>query len=121
MFKSFKNTKPKPLLISVFITLLYPTLRAISAPINRLQLFTDAVTYTSLGLMFFGIFYSMVLHGDHDIGAFTVSKLSKKADKQSFKAFMENQREKRADAFNYPLFLGVVYFLVSIVIAYCFL
>ena len=45
----------------------------------------------------------------------------KKEDKQSYEAYMADRKEKREEAFNYPLFLGIVYILFAIVTSYCFL
>ena len=36
-------------------------------------------------------------------------------------ALLRELKEKRADAFNYPLFLGIVYVLASVVVVYGFL
>ena len=39
-------------------------------------------------------------------------------DPQNFAKYKKELQEKREDAFNYPLFLGILYLAVSAVIAY---
>ena len=96
----------------VIITLGYPAARAFIAEQNKLQLFSDAMTITGMVLIIGGLIYSFVLHGDFDIGGFVMTNFGK------YKAKQEAARMK---TFNYPLFLGILYLIVSAVIAYGFL
>ena len=106
----------------VIITLGYPAARAFVAERNKLQLFTDAMTITGMVLIIGGLIYSFVLHGDFDIGGFVMKRGFRRVDDMAnfgkYKAKQENARKK---SFNYPLFLGILYLLVSAVIAYGFL
>ena len=44
--------------------------------------------------------------------------VQRRGEPQTFKTYMENRKEKREAAFNYPLFLGVIYLAVSAILAY---
>ena len=128
MLKKLKNIKPGLLIGHVVITLAYPAFRAIRAESGRLLIFTDALTIVGLVLVIGGIIYSLVLHGFFDVSnyfiqrgvrSFRFGRHSKELDQgKSIDEFLREARERREDAFNYPLFLGIVYLLASIVLAY---
>lgn len=132
-FLNLKKIKPVPLITQVIITLAYPALKAFTATDNRLIIFTDIMTVVGLFLLVVGIIYSMNLHGDFDISRFYLQRglrsfrlfaprLSEElTQNQNAAEFLRDRKEKRADAFNYPLFLGIVYVLASVVIVYGFL
>ena len=121
MFKRWKNIRPRPLLINLAVTLAYPAVKAFTSADHRLQVFSDILTIVAVLLLIAGVFYSMLLHGDFDISGFLLRRGVKREDKQSFQAYMDDRKEKREEAFNYPLFLGLCYLVVSAVIAYGFL
>lgn len=117
-YLKLKNIRLRVLLVHLIITLGYPLARAVTAERNRLQLFTDAMTWVALVLLIGGVVYGMVLHGDFDISSFVFRRGARKNAEQSYSAYRENQKEEREEAFNYPLFLGIVYLIASAVIAY---
>ena len=121
MLKRFQNIKWQTLLIYVLISLAYPVVKALVSSGNRLQIFTDILTIFSMVLIIVGIFYRLVLKGDFDVTGFVFKRGAQKDMNQSFETYEKNKREEREAAFNYPLFLGILYFVVSIVIAYGFL
>lgn len=121
MFKKLKNIRLRPMISHLIVTLAYPAVRAATADSNRLQLFTDAMTITALVLVIGGVVYSSILHGDYDISRFVFDRGARKEKKESFAAFKQNQKQKRAEAFNYPLFLGIVYLLAAAFIVYVIL
>ena len=140
MLKRFKNINIRVLISHLIVTLAYPAVRAAAAQQNRLQVFTDAVTvkaYVSESsrllvftdavtiiayiLIIGGIVYSLYLHGDFDISGFFLKRGVKSDDNKNFDAYMTDRKEKREAAFNYPLFLGIVYLIAAVVISYCFL
>ncbi len=133
MFKKFKNIQPGVLLSHVIITLAYPAVKAFLSPNRRLLIFTDAMTIVALVLVILGIVYTMVLHGDFDIGSYFLQRGGRslarfftrsgkeEASQKDLAAFLRDAREKREEAFNYPLFLGVVYLIAAGVLAYGFL
>ena len=118
--KSFKNIKLKVLLVHLIITLVYPLAKAFTAESNGLLIFTDTLTIIACILLIGAVIYGFVLHGDFDVSAFVMRRASKHAPKQTFAAYKQDRNEKREEAFNYPLFLGLVYIVVSLVIAYVF-
>lgn len=120
MRKRLKNIRLRPLLSHLIITMGYPVVRALLAEEKRLLLFTDALTIVGMMLLAGGVFYSMYIHGDYDVTGF-VLKRGRRGENQTFSAYMADRKEKRADAFNYPLFLGIVYLALSAVIACVFL
>lgn len=135
MIKKLKNIKLSPLITHLIVTLAYPAVRAFTAEKNRLLLFSNALTIVGLILMVVGIIYSMNLHGDFDVSRYYLRRGVRsfkffsprqseelKQDREENPAeFMREMKEKREEAFNYPLFLGIVYVLVSVLIAYVFL
>ena len=118
MLKCFKNIRLRPLLIHIMITLAYPALKAWISEYNRLQIFSDAMTIIALLLLILGIFYALFLHGDFDITQFVMKRGTHKGVMESFATYLEDRAQKREEAFNYPLFLGIIYLLAAAVIAY---
>ena len=105
----------------VIITLGYPAARAFIAERNKLQLFTDAMTIIAMVMIIGGIVYALALRGDFDISAFVMRRGMKRDDTQNFQKYKDDRNKKREASFNYPLFLGILYLIVSAVIAYGFL
>ena len=116
-----KKPKLRPLLSHLVITLGYPAARALTAPDRRLLRFTDAITITALVLLIGGMIYSMILHGDFDISSFVFRRGAQKEMKQDFRAYKAEREEKRAEAFNYPLYLGLAYLALAAILAWGFL
>ena len=121
MKKIFSKINPRILIVHLIITLGYPAARAFSAEKNRLMLFTDSVTIIALVLLIGGIIYALLLRGDFDISGFLMHRGMHVNTEETYKMFKESQKQKREDAFNYPLFLGILYLIVSAVIAWFFL
>ena len=113
--------KPKPvtLLAHVLVTLVYPAARALTAPQNKLLLFTDAMTIIAMVLLACGIVYALVLRGDFDISGFAFIRGLRGGGK-NYEAYRADRKEEREEAFNYPLFLGILYLLAAAVIAWGF-
>ena len=133
MLRKLKNIKPGPLISHLVVTLAYPAFKAFTAADQRLLAFSNAVTIVGLILLVVGIIYSMNLHGDFDVSRYYVQRglrsfrfytprqneLSDINENPS--EYLNDLKEKRANAFNYPLFLGILYVLASVVIVYGFL
>ena len=117
----FKNIKPRLLFTHLLVTLAYPAARALTAERGGLLLFTDAMTITGLVLIICGVVYALYLRGDFDITAFELRRGAGEEGQKNYKAYLADAKEKREEAFNYPLFLGIIYLLVSGVIAHAFL
>ena len=105
----------------VIITLGYPAARAFIAERNKLQLFTDAMTIIAMAMIIGGIVYALALRGDFDISAFVMRRGMKRDDTQNFQKYKDDRNKKREASFNYPLFLGILYLIISAVTAYGFL
>ena len=105
----------------MIITLGYPAAKAYVMGVNRLQVFTDAVTIIALVLVIGGVVYALVLRGDYDIAGFVLRRGMKSEEELDYRKYKEAQKEKREEAFNYPLFLGIFYLAAAAVIAYGFL
>ncbi len=132
MIKKFKNLRPGLLITHLIITLAYPLIKAFSVPNNRLLVFTDAMTIVALILVVLGILYSLVLHGDFDISSYYFQRAAKYLSRRRFSGrdrsdpdpqkdlpeYLNDSEEKREESFNYPLFLGIVYLLAALVLAY---
>ncbi len=134
MFKKFKNIRPAILISHLVITLGYPAAKAFTAQGDRLMAFADAMTIVALVLLIGGIVYSMALHGDFDISGYYIKyggrSLSRRFSsrrapdekpQKDIAEYLSEVREKRADSFNYPLLLGILYLLAAAVIGYGFL
>lgn len=114
--------KPRLLIVQLIITLSYPIAKAAISEYNRLLIFTDSLTIIAAVLLIAGVLYSLYLHGDFDITSFLFRRGVQRgqARRQSFETFKANRREERENSFNYPLFLGLVYIIVALVLAYGF-
>ena len=121
MLKRFKNIKWTVLLIHLLVTLGYPVAKAVTAEQHKLLVFSDVLTIIGCILLIAGVVYALILHGDFDIAGYTVKRGLPRQNKQTYDAYRKDRRQKREDAFNYPLFLGVVYLAVSAFIAYVLL
>ena len=117
MFK--RKPKPGTMLAHMLVTLAYPATRALTAPRNKLLLFTDAMTIIAMVLLVCGIVYALVLRGDFDISGFAFIRGLRGGGK-NYDAYRADRKEEREEAFNYPLFLGILYLLAAAVIALLF-
>ena len=117
IIRDFKNINPRTMAIAVPATLLYPVIRAIIADKNKLMFFSDALVIMSLVLILIGIFFSFYKKGDFDITKFLAKRATDKNAK-SFSEYKKDQEAERASVFNYPLFFGIVYLIVSVITAY---
>ena len=117
MFKRLKNIQPANLAAHVLVTLAYPAFRGLTAQKNGLLLFTDAMTIIALVLVVCGVVYALVLRGDLDVSGFVVSRGLRGGGEKSYRAYKADRKEEREEAFNYPLFLGIVYLAAAWLIA----
>ena len=121
MLKHLRKIRLRPLISHIIVTLGYPAVKAFISESNRLLIFTDALTIVAIVLLIGGILYALVLHGDFDISGFVFKRGRREEVKQSFAEYMNEIKERRKEAFNYPLFLSIVYLIIAAIIAYCFL
>ena len=112
----FKNISLKTLLIFLFIYLLYPVVKAVVSD-DHLLVFSDSCLIIGLVSIFFGVFNSFVLHGDYDIASYILNKKRLKNEGIDYKEYLKQRKEKRKDSFNYPLFIGILMILFSLISA----
>jgi len=115
--KRFRNIKPAPLITNVLITVAYPLARAIRAEGNKLTVFLDALTIISFILMILGVFYHLYLKGDFDRVQYAMRPMQFRVQKP-FDAYQEDVKEDHEKGFNYPLWLGLVYFFGSAIVGF---
>ncbi len=113
-----KNIKLRPLLVHLIVTLLYPVFRACIAESDKLTVFADAITIIGLVMIVGGIIYALYLHGDFDISGYLMKRGLQKEPTQTYYAYLYDVYAKREGAFNYALFLGLVYIAVAAVLGY---
>jgi hypothetical protein len=120
MFKRFKNIKLWVIVAHLIVTLAYPAIKASISEYNRLLIFNDALTIVGLILIVIGLFYSFVLHGDFDRTKYVFMR-GLNRESSPYGKYSQDSERKREDSFNYPLFLGIIYVAVSLIIAYAIL
>ena len=120
MFKRFRNIKPGTMLSHLIITLAYPAGKAFVSDQNRLLIFTDTMTIIALILVVCGLVYASVLQGDWDLSGFVFRRglWLGQAPKDNYRAYSADRKAAREAAFNYPLFLGLLYLAAAAVLAY---
>lgn len=116
--KSLKNIKPLTLLIYIVITMIIPVTRTLLAEEQKLLVFTNTITLVALPLLLSGFYYHSYLDNETNVGNFIVRNgLAPHSREKSYKVYRESLREQQAHAFNYSLFLGVIYMILAAVIA----
>ena len=123
MFKRFKNIRIPTLIVHLIITLAYPAVKAYISERNRLLIFTDSMTIVGVLLILVGVFFHLYLKGDFDRTAYTLRRGVASSDKivKPFEDFQKDKNEDREEAFNYPLCLGILYIIISVIVSYCWL
>ena len=122
MIKRFKNIKINRLIAHLIVTLLYPAVKAYISEYNRLLIFTDSLTIIAAILIIIGLLYSFYLHGDFDRASYVLKRgMTRYGMETPFETYEKNANETREDAFNYPLFLGIIYLVISGILAYAVL
>ena len=119
VFMKFKNFKLiNAITVSSFM-LCYPLLKALTSDGNKLVIFLDALTIISLTMMIAGVFYFLYLKGDFDMSNYFIRRPVSK-DNLTYEEYHQKRENKRKDSFNYPLFLGIFYLVVSYLAAALF-
>ena len=109
-----KNIKIGTLLISILVFLIYPIARAIKSP-NHLLAFSDSTLIIGAIAIIIGVFNSAVLHGDYDIASYMAHKRKFVESDIDYQTYYAQRKEKRKDSFNYPLFIGIIFIILSII------
>ena len=127
MFR-FNKIRPRVLATHLIVTLLYPVFRAVIAETDKALIFIDSLTIVALVLVIGGVIYALFLHGDFDISGYLLKRglarprrgfdAEREEKPNNYFTYLANVYEKREEAFNYPLWLGIFYLLVSFGVSY---
>ncbi len=112
----FKNLNWGELAKSLLICLIYPVARGIIAK-NHLVAFCDSMTIIGLIAILFGVFNEGVLQGDYDIHSYIARRRVPKNEKIDYEAYRAQQEELRKDSFNYPLLVGIIFTIASVIVS----
>lgn len=110
-----KNIKLKNLVPGIIIVLAYPFIKAYRADGSELLVFMDALTIISIVLIIFGIIYRLYLKGDFDLTGYFFKRSIMKDTSVSYDKFMKDAQYEKKDSFNYPLFLGIIFLIISVI------
>ena len=115
----FKNLKLSGIIVVSMFMITYPLLKAFTSEGDKVMIFLDALTITSVIMIGVGVLYNSYLKGDFDTTGFLVARnLGKK--NIDYNTYISNKRTEKEDSFNYPLFLGIAYFLIALAASYIF-
>ena len=118
-YMRFKNIKLSGIVIVTMFAISYPLLKALTSEGNKLLIFLDALTITSLFLIAFGFLYFLYTSNDFLATRYVFAR--KVARKEiDFETFAANKAKEKEESFNYPLFLGIFYFIVTYIASYIF-
>ncbi|MBR3227245.1 MAG: DUF3899 domain-containing protein [Erysipelotrichaceae bacterium] len=112
----FKNLNWGALAKAILICLIYPVARGIIAK-NHMVAFCDSMTIIGLLAIIFGVFNEGVLQGDYDIHSYIARRKALRNEKVDYEAYRAQQENKRKDSFNYPLLVGIIFTVASIIVA----
>ena len=121
MLRKINRIHPRVFLTYVVISLVIPVIRMVIADHGKLQVFTNTLTIIGLVLIIAGLFYGMDTRGEYDLhgwSRWTIYLRKNKDGTQRVQEFKDAMTERKNAYFNYPLFLGVLYLIVSGVIAF---
>ena len=129
----FRNIKIKNLMVSILVSFAYPITKSLISK-NRLLVFSDTCLIIGLFSLVLGLMNLLYLHGDFDItnyiahtlitreGNNLASFLTRKnnllgtattSERADLVSFIEKQKNKRKDSFNYPLFCSIILLIMS--------
>ena len=112
----FKNLNWGELAKSLLICLIYPVARGIMAK-NHMVAFCDSMTIIGLLAIILGMFNEGVLQGDYDIHSYIARRRAIRKEQIDYEAYRAQQEDKRKDSFNYPLLVGIIFTIVSVIVA----
>lgn len=120
MKKIFKGFKLKYFILTILLAITYPIIKAFISN-NKILVFSDTCFIIGLLLLLPGIFSWLSLHGDFDLTSYIAARsiLRKKADSfeeyGSYEKYVESKNKQREERFNYPLFVGIIMLIISII------
>ena len=78
---------------------------------------SDSLFIMSLIYIVYGVVNSLILHGDFDITNFVLKRTDKANSNLTYDKFTKDKIDERKGSFNYPLFVGIITFILSYIIA----
>lgn len=108
-----RKNQIKRLFIIYFIALIYPFFKGIKE--NSLLPITDSLFLMSMIVLLFGIMGHVGRLGTFDPAIYIFKKNLQRYNK-SYEVYLEDVKEKKKDSFNYPLYLGILLLITSIII-----
>ena len=108
----FKNIKLSSVVTISILMLSFPLYKALSSEGNKLLIFLDALTITSMVMILLGVLYYNYLKGDFDESRYVMFR-QRSGKEVDFDKYIKDKQTEKEDSFNYPLFLGIVYFIVA--------
>lgn len=109
-----KNFKFSHFLPNFIISFAYPLARLLTGKEKAVVAFLDALTVIGLLNVLFGIINNLYLHGDFDISRYFMQKKLNKSN-VPFDKFIADEKAKEKDSFNYPLLIGLLFLIISLV------
>ncbi|MCQ2427791.1 MAG: DUF3899 domain-containing protein [Clostridia bacterium] len=120
IFGDFRSIKWRTLAIAVPVTLLYPLARGIFSGgglYSKLLFISDSLFIMSMILLLIGVVFTFIIAGDLDITKYVYSR-SAQSKTKSFAEYKKDREAERGKMFNYPLFLGLIYLIISVIIGF---
>lgn len=103
----------KRLIITYFVAMIYPVFKGVTE--HSLLPITDSTFIMSLILLAFGLINNIGRLGAFDSTIYMFKRNFQHYDK-SYQVYLADVKEKKKDSFNYPLFLGILLLITSIVV-----
>lgn len=116
----FKNIKPGNLTAYLITAMIYPLYKFISAEKEPLMDLINACLIVGMVFLVLGILNSMVLHGDFDITEYVTRRIFSKKEYKTYSSFKEDKAEAHKEGFNYPLFTGLLFTALSIILTFVY-
>lgn len=115
--KIFNNFKVKNFITHLLICIIYPIIKTIVSS-NKLLVLSDTLFIMSMVFIIAGIVTSFILHGDFDVTSFIARRSFGRESNLTFDKFIKDKQNERKGSFNYPLFVGIIVFIISYIISY---
>ena len=112
----FRNLDLKKLIAYLFVAMAYPVLSCVSSADNRLLRLINGMTICALVFIILGMFNLLVLHGDFDITAFVATRFFYRDKAKNYEAYKSDRDDDRKQGFNYPLFVGLLMLIASVIL-----
>ncbi len=110
--KSFKNFNIKNFIPSMVFLLVYPFGKAVISE-HKALVFSDSLFIISLIFIIFGVIHNLYLKGNFDNTMFVLRRFINSGVNETYEQFSKENSKRKKDSFNYPLFTGILGFILS--------